>query len=312
MKILITGASGFIGGHLLLGLSKAGHEAVAVCGANKVATEVAACAASVECCDLRDETAVRALTAKVRPEAIVHAAALCNTGVCQKDPAKARAVNAGGTDNLCAAALASGGGSAPLFIYFSTDLVFDGKRAPEGGFSETDSPKPLSTYARSKFEGEEFVRRYGGRSVVLRTALSYGGRIASSEGFMGWLRGGLAEGKEVSCFIDEFRTPICTDDIIAAVEAVLSCPPGALDSQSLLHLGGPERISRYEFALALAKIYGFDPLLVKGVHLDDVDTDAPRAQDASLCVSKIRKLLGFNPLDVHTGLSRLAETIKLP
>jgi dTDP-4-dehydrorhamnose reductase len=212
----------------------------------------------------------------------------------------------------------------PVFVYISSDLVFDGDDAPPGGFTEGMIPHPVSIYGQNKLEAERIVLSRIPNAVVLRLSLVYGPRVGQHEGFMGWLRGGLEAGEDVPLFADEFRTPVYSADFVrgflAAVslailrrEEVLGCGVGAPVSPeempgSLLHLAGPERISRYDFGLRVAEIYNFNPERVVHTVQAAADELGPRPKNVSLAIERARKEIGFAPLGVTDGLRALAAS----
>src|SRR6185436_14542388 len=98
--------------------------------------------------DLSDFGAVRDAFHREKPELVVHCAALTKTPACQRDPALARKLNVEVTELL--AELAAG----VAFFFFSTDLVFDGRK---GNYVETDPVNPLNVYAETKVAAEKVV-----------------------------------------------------------------------------------------------------------------------------------------------------------
>src|SRR5262249_4096669 len=114
--------------------------------------------------DLTDFDAVHRLFAKEKPEVILHCAALTKTPACQQNPALARKLN---VDVTCQ--LAGLSADIPL-IFFSTDLVFDGRK---GNYIETDPVNPLNVYAETKVAAENLVLQ-NPRHTVIRTSLNLG------------------------------------------------------------------------------------------------------------------------------------------
>ncbi|MBQ9726438.1 MAG: NAD-dependent epimerase/dehydratase family protein [Kiritimatiellae bacterium] len=174
MKILVTGAAGFVGRHLVRELLAAGH-AVATTDALPAGHPATADLPDYAPADLRDAAALRALVAAARPDAAIHLAAISFVPDAAKDPALLDAVNVGGPCNLAEALLAEAPGARLAFV--STAQVYGAAAAPVPGAAPLgeDAPlRPASPYARSKADAERALARLaaerGLRLVVLRPA----------------------------------------------------------------------------------------------------------------------------------------------
>lgn len=300
-RVLITGASGFIGGHLSLQLASAGHQIAAVHHTRALPEEVLEAVEVGFAVDLLDSALMEKKLAEFQPEVIVHAAALTSVNLAEEQPSLAWSVNETGTASLLAACEKLP--EKPFFIYLSTDLVFDGSNSSPSSFSELDPPQAATNYSRSKLAGEQAVAGYNGRAAVLRTALTYGPPVGDSSGCMGWLLKGLREQTPVHLFVDEWRTPVFVLDIVETVQALLLAKEAS--GCRLFHLGGAERISRYDFGLHTADIFGYsDSALVKSKQAD-IDSKVHRAKDASLCIEKLKETLGVSPRDIRSGLQQM-------
>lgn len=166
MRVLVTGASGFVGGHLLALLRRAGHDPVAAGGPRDGAPFVPL--------DLLDPEGVRAAVAAAAPDAIVHLAGQAFVPQSLADPAGTFAVNAGGTLNLleAARALAGAGGPRPRLVIVSSAEVY-GRQAPERmPLDEAAALRPANPYAASKVAAETcaltWERTFGLNVVVAR------------------------------------------------------------------------------------------------------------------------------------------------
>ena len=227
--------------------------------------------------DLADYSAVRRQFTRENPSLVIHCAALSRSPDCQANPAKARQLNVEATANL--AELAA---DIP-FVFFSTDLVFDGRK---GHYDETSPVNPLSVYAQTKVAAEQLVLS-NPRHTVIRTSLNGGKSPTGDRGFNEQLRRAWEGGKSMTLFTDEFRCPIA-----AALTAQTVWRLVFADSPGLYHLAGGERMSRWEIGELLAARYRtLSPQLVPGSAADY--PGAPRSPDTSLNCSKIENLLGL-------------------
>lgn len=262
--VWITGARGLIGNYLV---QTAGEFAP---GCNVIGL-------AREQCDLSDFNAVDALFRSSPPRFVIHCAALSRSPDCQADPALAHRLNVGVTSHLAGLA-----GDIP-FIFLSTDLVFDGRK---GGYIETDTPNPLSIYAETKLEAEHAVIR-NPRHAVVRTSLNGGTSPSRNRGFNEEMRRAWQEGRKLTLFTDEFRSPIPAMVTARALwELVERYVPG------VYHLAGSERVSRWRLGeLLAARWQQLNPGIVPGSLASY--SGAPRPPDTSLNSSKIQQLLSF-------------------
>jgi dTDP-4-dehydrorhamnose reductase len=220
--------------------------------------------------DVRDADAVSALVAESSPAVIVHTAAL-NPG----QGNDFEAVNVTGTANVANAAAAA---DARL-IHMSTDMVFDGQR---GDYREDDPVGPINDYGRSKAAAEAAVRESGAQAVIVRTSLIYGWRPTVARAAQ-WMIDALDRREFVRLWSDEMRCPIWVESLASAVVEL-----AGLDYTGPLHVAGDEKISRYEFGLALLRFHHIDRGPVFAV---EVPRDQLRPRDCTLDTSRARGLL---------------------
>jgi dTDP-4-dehydrorhamnose reductase len=262
LRILLTGATGRLGAYLLRDLRGRGLDVTAWGGRSAV--------------DLCDPDTTATAFREANPELVVHTAALSSVEECEHDPALARRANEDATRRL--AELAAAGRARLAFT--STDLVFDGDR---GGYRETDPATPRSTYGATKLAAERAALATPG-AVVVRLSLLYGPGLAGRRSFFDHLVSEIRGGRPVRLFADEWRTPLAyTAAAAGLIDVALS------DFTGLLHLGGPERMSRLEMGLRLAAVLKCDPgALVSTTRAAAGLADRPR--DTSLDTSLWRRL----------------------
>jgi GDP-4-dehydro-6-deoxy-D-mannose reductase len=155
MSSLITGMSGFVGGHLAALLLARGETVDPL-------DDQLRCALGRPI-DLRDAAAVAELIECIRPTRVYHLAALSNVGAAWKDPSSTSAVNVDGTRNLLEAVRAQAPAARVLIV--SSGAVYGPPPSPAAVFRETDAPRPQNPYAASKLAAErigaEYVDKYG-------------------------------------------------------------------------------------------------------------------------------------------------------
>ncbi len=227
--------------------------------------------------DLTDSKAVRERFRRQSPQLLIHCAALTRSPECEANPALARRLNVEVT-----ALLAELAADIPM-VFFSTDLVFDGKA---GNYAETASVNPLSVYGETKVQAERLVLA-NPKHTVIRTSLNGGASPSGDRGFDEQMRRAWEAGRSLKLFVDEFRCPIFADATARAVwELVQRNQPG------LFHVAGSERLSRWQIGqLIAARSSSLNPKMEPG-SLKDYQ-GAPRSPDTSLDCAKAQKLLSF-------------------
>jgi dTDP-4-dehydrorhamnose reductase len=263
-RVWITGAGGLIGSYL-------------VRLAEKYAPNCQAIPLARADLDLCDFAAVERRFRAERPRLIIHCAAMSKTPDCQADPAGARRINVEASAHLAELAAEAD------FIFFSTDLVFDGQK---GNYLETDAVNPLSIYAETKLAAEAIVTR-NPRHIVVRTSLNSGASPSGRSGYNEQFRAAWKEGKTLRLFHDEFRSPISAAATARALWELAAQPRGGL-----WHLAGTERLSRLHIGQLLAQRHPELSARLESASLREYQ-GAPRPPDTSLNCAKLQERLTF-------------------
>lgn len=283
--LMLTGATGFLGRRLLLGLAGAWRV---------VAASRSAEGPDAVTLDLVDLDSVARAFRGIRPAAVVHAGAIADPDACEREPELARQINVEAVKvlaALCAKAKAR-------LVHFSTDLVFDGEK---GRYREGDAAQPLSAYGSGKLESEDAALRFCPGSVVLRVSNCYGRPLGARTCFVDHLHANLTAGRPVPGFTDQWRTSTAADQLPEVVRRLLADP----DLAGVFHWGGADRTTRYETALAFCRVMGYDERLVHPARAADKRFLAPRPRDASLDSSRLAAALGLAPVGLQKGFAAL-------
>jgi dTDP-4-dehydrorhamnose reductase len=278
MRLLVTGASGQLGAYLLREASARGAAVSAWSGTRGGDLF----GVPLRPVDLTDRAAVAAAFREARPDAVIHCAAISSIARCHREPALAEAINVEGTRLL--AELANE--ARARLVYVSTDLVFDGER---GGYAEEDALAPLSVYGRTKALAEGAVRTCPG-GLVVRVSLLFGPTLTGRPSFFDEQLAALRERRPCTLFGDEWRTPI---SLVTAARALIALAES--DRAGVLHLGGPERMSRLEMGRRLAAFLGADASVIVPARREEVAAPEPRPRDTSLDSSRWRGLFPRQP-----------------
>jgi dTDP-4-dehydrorhamnose reductase len=237
LRVAVTGAGGQLGGYLRAALATAGAVPVGIGSRAKDGVDLVA--------DVTDAAAVRATLAAARPAAVIHAAAYTDVDGCERDPARADAVNAQGTRHVAVAARDLGA----HLVAVGTDFVFPG----DGGapYAEDAVPRPLSVYGRTKRAGEEAVFAVDPGFAVARTAWLYGG---PGKHFPRTVLTVLRDRGAMEVVVDEAGSPTFAADLADALVALV-----ALRCSGVFHLVNAGRATRFDLARRVANLAGFAP-----------------------------------------------------
>jgi dTDP-4-dehydrorhamnose reductase len=287
MRIVLTGASGQLGAYLLDQLVAGPHEVIAWSGSSTGSRA----GVRFRPVDLGDEQAVAAALLESNPDLVIHCAAMSSADAVHRDPGRARAINVSGTQLLAEWA----GRRDRRIVFTSTDLVFDGSKS---WYREDDPAVPILEYGRTKRAAEPFVLAVP-RGLVARISLLYGPACSQRQGFFDRAMAGLRAGEPRSFFADEWRTPL---DYFTAARILIGL--GLSELAGIIHLGGPERLSRFDLMRRAAIPLGIDPSLIRPVERDRVPSAEPRPADTSLDTSRLSKLFpDFERPDVEAALT---------
>lgn len=275
-RLLITGASGFLGWNLC---SIASNQFIVTAVSNSNFFEQPT--VTVRKCDITDYRQLKTLMLSEKPDAVIHLAAASNPNYCQTHPEETFKINVTASSNiagLCADLKAA-------CVFTSSDLVFNGENPP---YKENDYTDPLNIYGQQKVTAEQQMRCRYENVTICRMPLMFGDTPQWAKSFIQpWIEQ-LQKRNTLSLFTDEIRSPLSARDACRGLLMALRKPG------EIIHLGGPQRLSRYEMGKILLEITGFPQTLIKPCKQQDVPMAAPRPSDVSLNSSKASEM-GFCP-----------------
>lgn len=265
MKVLVTGASGYLGQHLLGTLLEDASLSVYAAYGSLETFPADFAKATCMSVDLQAADKVKEMMATVQPDCVVHLAAVSSPAVCEKQPESSMAIN----KPTC---LIEALPPTATFIFLSTDQVYDGLEAP---YTESSPPaKPVNMYGQSKLDFEAaLAAALPSRSVSLRSSLILGpptpGRCRK-QSFLQFCDERMAKGEATDFFGDETRSVLYVGDIVKIITWLLK-EGIAGGCVGVCNMGGPERLTRVDVANAVAAHRGYDAAtLVKSVNRKDV------------------------------------------
>jgi len=270
MKIAVTGSTGLLGKYLLRLPDMIGTGGSGV--------------------DITDLPTITDAISSIRPDWIIHAAALTNVDFCERNPRDSVLVGILGTENVMLAAAHFG--ARVLFV--STDSVFDGEK---GCYSETDAVKPINRYARHKTVSESIVLSNRENIVIRTNFFGVGGKS-----YTDWLMRELSGGA-VSVFSDSTWSPIYAGHL---AQLMLDSIHSGLSG--IYHVSGSEPITKYDFAVQMKNILGLNGNVVP-VPVSSVNLAARRPKNTSLDCRKFEANIGVSLGNANQELLALAKEL---
>lgn len=230
----------------------------------------------------------------VKPEVIIHGAAMTSVDGCEQDPRGAFLANALGTRNVAQAAARAGA----VLVYISTDYVFDGEKGEP--YHEFDATNPISVYGASKLAGEWEARTLAPDHVVVRTSWVFGG----GKDFLSGALARLASGESVPAIVDLVGTPTYVRHLAERLMPLVFS-----GRRGVVHLGGPEVTTWHDLLLRAVGLAGL-PGEVSEQKSDELGRPARRPANSALTslVQLIPEVPPMPPLE--TALNEMMETIR--
>jgi dTDP-4-dehydrorhamnose reductase len=280
--LLITGAAGYLGRHLVRRAATFGRVYPAV------HRDSGSMGDGAFVLDVGDRSAVLELVERLQPAAIIHTAAV-NPG--QGDDVEMLRVNAEGSRNVAEGAVAVGA----RLVAVSTDIVHDGRAGP---YADEAPATPINAYGRSKADGEVAVLEVDPSALVVRTSLMYG-LDEMDRGTAGFAER-LTRGESVSLFSDVLRNPVHVDTLSDALLELAQ-----IEYSGVLNVAGRQALSREDFGVRMLSYWGVGNLdRVRSALASDISDAIPI--DVRLDSSRAENLLGmtFPGVDVVLEPSR--------
>jgi dTDP-4-dehydrorhamnose reductase len=296
--ILVTGASGLLGLNLAL-MESGRHVIIGVDRNTLVGTPFELIRA-----ELLDPLAqrwvggnprgqnVQRILDAVRPDAVIHTAAIANIDACESDPLGAQRLNAEFPGELAEACVKRN----IRLVHISTDAIFDGSL--NGIYTENDTPNPLGVYAQTKLAGERNVMAASPQAIVARVNF-FGWSISGTRSLSEFFFNKLSAGEQCSGFTDTFFCPLFVGDLAEILILMLN-----KELSGLYHVIGSEALSKYDFGQRIARQFGFDPGLVIPKSVEESGLKARRSHNLRLSIHKLSTDLGIDIPGASTGIEK--------
>ena len=291
MKFLVTGSSGLVGQNVVRDLVKQNYEVYSIYHNDKPIDGIPISL------DLTDLEKIKQQMQKIKPDIVIHLAAMTKVDLCETEKELAHTLNVKSTETLAKEAAKINA----FFVYVSTDYVFDGK---EGMRNEDDIPSPLGYYGKTKLEGEISLNNLASSWAIARTSTPFGIH-SKKKSFPLWVKENLESNKELKVLTDQHTSPTYVPNLSKMIIEV-----AIKQINGTIHLAGSTRISRYDFAIMVAEKLGLDKSLLLKAKTEDMSWKAKRPKDSSLDVTKATEILNEKPQTIQQSLSLFIDEMK--
>lgn len=297
MKILITGANGLLG-QKLVGLlaNQPDTELIATArGANRLPTTDGYTYLPM---DITDRQQVLDVITQVRPDAVIHGAAMTDVDKCELDKDSCWAQNVTAVEYIVEACRATNA----FLCHVSTDFIFDGSAGP---YTEEADGNPISFYGWSKYAAEKVVMHSSSSWAIARTVLVYGiAHDMSRSNIILWVKKSLEEGKTIKVVTDQFRSPTLAEDLAAGCALI-----ARQQATGIFNISGKEVLTPHEMAIQTADYFSLDKSLITEATAATFTQTARRPPRTGFIIDKARTQLGYNPRSFSEGIAILAGQI---
>jgi len=289
-KILITGSNGLLGQKLVYKLKdRKDVELIATArGENRLLNQNGYTFYSM---DIGTKANVDEVIDSVKPDHIIHTAAMTQVDDCELNHAACDNANVAAVQYIVDAAERNN----CHLVHISTDFIFDGK---EGPYDETGVANPLSYYGNAKWKGELIVQKSALKWAILRTVLVFGiVDNMSRSNIVLWAKGALQKGAPINVVNDQFRSPTLAEDL--ADGCILSVEKNAT---GIYNISGKDTFNIIDLVKEVANYYGLDESLINPVSSETLNQAAKRPANTQLTIDKARRELGYNPHSFKEGI----------
>ncbi len=294
MKILITGANGLLGQHLVKLILNATKHEVQATSKREPRQVIQDNRIHYYSLDITDGMAVNLMMEKLAPDIIIHCAALTQVDECEQQPIKAWEINVTATRFLVDAAKKINA----FMVFVSTDFVFDGIHGP---YRETDDVNPVSYYGSTKVAAEKAVSESGLPYAIVRTCLLYGNILfGTRSNIVSWVKENLEAGKKIKVVSDQWRTPTYIEDLAKGIVLIAE-----KKATGLFHISGKDFLSPYDMAIATADYLHLDKTLIEKVDASVFTQPAKRPATTGFIIDKAKEVLGYDPVSFREGLQKM-------
>jgi dTDP-4-dehydrorhamnose reductase len=271
MKVLITGSSGMLAKDIINSFAQT--ESTKIYGVDLIKSP-STYAIEQHVLDLTNLLDLEEMVRKIKPDLIIHTAAIVNLNTCEENYGLANKLHIDSSRVLAS--------SKARIIYISTDSVFNGKK---GNYTEESIPDPLNNYARSKYMGELAVQANNPNHLIIRTNI-FGYNIPLKESLCEWAIKSFLRNEKISGFDDVIFNAIYTKQL-----AVLLLELSLAKITGIINIASNDFISKYDFIKYLASKFDIHQSFIKKTSVSCVNFRIDRPYNTTLNIDKAQQIL---------------------
>ena len=287
-RLLVIGCSGLLGSRLME-MAKSEYEVFGTYNSHEVKAD------NAFRLDVTDRENSFKLINKIKPDCVVDTHALNNLDYCETHMDETWRVNVDGARNVAEACKNFGS----KYIFLSTDDVFDGKKLR---YTEKDKPHPLNYYAKTKLVAECMLAALDTNYLVARTSVLYGRGGMNKINFVVWLIDKLRDKEKVRIVNDQRNNPTLADNLAEFLLKLYK-----KDESGIFHIAGKECISRFDFAMEIARTFNLDRGLITPITTPELNQIAKRPDSVNMSTEKAERAANMRTLTVKEGLQILKK-----
>ena len=294
---MITGAEGQLGKALHICLT----DKFNILSTTRHPTQLAKNQRNVQKLDITDKENISKVLESFKPDIIINCAAYTSVDGSEINKELAHQVNVEGLRNLIQLSDIN-----TYLLQISSDYVFDGDNGP---YSEDEHTFPVNYYGKTKLEAENILRGTRRKWAIFRPNVLYSSDLFSKGNFFAWIYKSLLKKDSISVVSDQISNPTFNQQF---VKAIFQCI--IMDFEGILHIGSDDYMSRYEFAMEIAMVFGLDSALITKIDTDSLTRKvksyiAKRPLHSGLVVSKIEKELNTSSYSTNYNLKLLKSAL---
>jgi len=284
MKVLLTGANGLLGRHLVKKLAEKGYEVIATAKGESKINSISNGKVKFFSLDITDGAAVNKLMDEVRPDVLLHTAAMTQVDECELNKIDCWNTNVTATRFL----IDSAKETKSRIIFISTDFVFDGLHGP---YKEEDEPNPVNYYGSTKLAAEKAVIQSGLDWAIVRTVLVVGNtEDGQRQNILTWVKEKLEKGETIKVVDDQVRTPTYVEDLADGIILILE-----KKSKGIFHIAGKDTLTPYQIARQTAEFLKLNSKLIEKSDASNFTQAALRPPTTGFKIDKAKNELSYQP-----------------
>ena len=289
MKILITGATGMLGRVLTKTLSQKTEYIIYAVSRKNQKDKFDNGVINWLCFDLTNLIELAKTISLLKPDLIIHCAAVVNVDQCEEMKDYVDSLNKGFID------IVSFNSPNTKIIFVSSDSVFDGV---SGNYLEADETEPLNYYAKSKVDAEEKLINSELNYLILRTNI-FGYHLPKSSSLVEWAIEKLSKSEKIGGFNDVYFNPLYVDQLSEIILKLID-----LKVEGIINIASDTKLNKYDFLLEIAEVFGFDKKLIEKKSVNEFDFKAIRPENTTLNTGLLNKIIGFTP-SLKDGIKKM-------